>query len=193
MVRLSLSMALIVPRSFTASSSAKAGLALRAFAILGSNHSTSQNTAIVPIARVTIVTATARMSFTIASPFHATCVPIAPSLNVRNAERLRDGTLGLVRDQRPTRTKVPWATLLRRTLPPGLLQVLRPDEDLARLGALAGAAMSINPVLLHHVDEARGLRIARHRHAPIHVGSSRLSFVCREVDAWPRGDFGARS
>src|SRR5215470_4738085 len=106
-------MALMVPRSFTASSSATAGLALWAVATLGSNRSTSQNTAIVPTANVTIVAATARMSFTIASPLCGDS-RAAPSLNVGNAERLRDGTLGLVRDQRPTRTKVPWATLLRR-------------------------------------------------------------------------------
>src|SRR5262245_14277634 len=83
--------------------------------------------------------------------------------------------------------------LLPRVLPPHLLQVLRPDEDLARLGALAGAAKSINPALLHHVDEVRGPWITRHGYAPIHAGSSRLSFVCREVDAWPQDDFGARS
>src|SRR5262245_18819989 len=36
-----------------------------------------------------------------------------------------------------------------RVLPPGLGEELGPLQDLARLGALAGAAMLIKPVLLH--------------------------------------------
>src|SRR6266542_330905 len=42
------------------------------------------------------------------------------------------------------------------SLPP-LRQVLRPHQDLPRLGSVAGTD---DPVLLHHVDEARGLGIA---------------------------------
>src|SRR5205814_6623102 len=50
-----------------------------------------------------------------------------------------------------------------RTSPPRFGEKLRSDEDLPRLGALAGAD---DPVLLHHVDEPGGLRIAE-AHAPL--------------------------
>src|SRR6266581_1864123 len=41
---------------------------------------------------------------------------------------------------------------------PSLREVLRPDQDLPRLGPLAGTD---DPVLLHHVDEACGLGVAQ--------------------------------
>src|SRR5438045_5046807 len=49
------------------------------------------------------------------------------------------------------------AAIHPRISAPRFGQELRAHQDLARLGALAGAD---DPVLLHHVDEARGLGIA---------------------------------
>src|SRR5262245_45907830 len=71
--------------------------------------------------------------------------------------------------------------LLLRVLPPHLLQVLRPDENLARLGALAGAE---DPVLLHHVDEARGLRIAE-AHAALEERDGPRALADHEPHAVP--------
>src|SRR5262249_59372389 len=56
-----------------------------------------------------------------------------------------------------------------------------PDEDLARLGTLAGAN---DPVLLHHVDEARGLRIAE-AHAALEERDRSLALADDEADAVP--------
>src|SRR5438094_9322856 len=79
-------------------------------------------------------------------------------------------------------------------LPPDLLQVVGPHEDLARLGALAGAN---DPVLLHHVDEARGLRIAQ-AHAALEERDGPRPLADDEAHAVPvevvtLGALGARS
>src|SRR6185369_2360742 len=57
-----------------------------------------------------------------------------------------------------------------RTSAPRFGEELRAYEDLARLGALAGAD---DPVLLHHVDEPGGLGIAE-AHAPLQERDRRL-------------------
>src|SRR5438093_12103238 len=58
----------------------------------------------------------------------------------------------------------------RLTSASGLGQELGAHEDLAGLGALPGAD---DPVLLHHVDEAGGLRIAQ-AHAALQERDGRL-------------------
>src|SRR5439155_18217782 len=60
-------------------------------------------------------------------------------------------------------------------------QVLGPHEDLAGLGAVAGAD---DPVLLHHVDEARGLRVAE-AHAALEERDGRLVLADHEVHGVP--------
>src|SRR5919106_5962737 len=62
-----------------------------------------------------------------------------------------------------------------------LLQILRSDQDLAGLGALARAD---DPVLLHHVDEAGGLRVAQ-AHPPLQKGNRRRPLADHEPYAVP--------
>src|SRR5262245_65801204 len=58
---------------------------------------------------------------------------------------------------------------------------LRAYQDLAGLGALA---RTDDPVLLHHVDEAGGLRIAE-AHAPLQERDRRLSLADDQAHAVP--------
>src|SRR5262249_33369102 len=62
-----------------------------------------------------------------------------------------------------------------------LCEVLRANEDLARLGAVAGAE---DAILLHHVDEARRLRIAE-PHAALQKRDRALALADDEVDGVP--------
>src|SRR5262245_48813970 len=73
------------------------------------------------------------------------------------------------------------ATRPRPSLLPHLRQELGSLEDLAGLGALAGAD---DAVLLHHVDEARGLRVAQ-AHAALEKRDRGLALAHDEAHAVP--------
>src|SRR5439155_1885235 len=60
-------------------------------------------------------------------------------------------------------------------------EVLGADQYLARLGAVARAD---DPVLLHHVDETRGLRVAQ-AHAALQERDRRLALADDEVHGVP--------
>src|SRR5690349_7429172 len=60
-------------------------------------------------------------------------------------------------------------------------EVLGADQDLARLGAVAGAK---DAVLLHHVDEARGLRIPQ-PHTALQERDRALALADDEVHRVP--------
>src|SRR5262249_6328442 len=81
----------------------------------------------------------------------------------------------------------PWRpTLLRardagRLVPSAPGPIFPADADLARLGAVTGTE---DPVLLHHVDEARGFRISQ-PHAPLQERDRPLALADDEVDGVP--------
>src|SRR6266545_4313833 len=88
---------------------------------------------------------------------------------------------GTARSPTSARAGASRRTFTTACLPAGLGQELGADEDLARLGALAG---SDNPVLLHHVDEPRGLRVAE-THAALQERDRSLPLADDEAHAVP--------
>src|SRR5438477_7034668 len=73
------------------------------------------------------------------------------------------------------------AAIHPRISAPRFGQEFRAHQDLARLGALAGAD---DPVLLHHVDEARGLGIAE-AHAALQERDGPLPLADDQAHAVP--------